>query len=210
MDNRIADIAEGRPPAPDGKGRYKSRRYGRIDQDPELNTYNDDLADFDEEEGRDSATDDEGDPVQTKRVDAQPEEEEEGEDEGQAALYLPEAASPRNQDAEPLEEEAAEQTIERQPDTSPRTRAATRRGRVSPSGALASKRRRKVGLPFSFPRSRLRLTMRRFRRTHSRFWKNLSLMTSRRPYEVPRLMTSLPRNLNLPPSASNNPTPQQQ
>jgi hypothetical protein len=180
------------------------RRYGQIDQDPELNAYDDDLAGFDEE-GRDSATDNEGAPVQAKRLNAQPEEEEEEEDE----WYLPGAASPDNQDAEPIEG-AREQITERLPETSPRTRAATRRGRTSPSRALASKRRRKVDSPFTFPRSRLRLTMYRFRRKRSRFWRNLSLRTSMRPYEVLRLVTSLPRDLILPPSAPNNLIPQQQ
>ena len=135
------------------------RRYGRIDQDPEMNAYNDDLAGFDE--GRDSATDDEGDPVQTKGVNAQPEEEEEEEE--------------NEWQTGPLEEDAREQITERQPETGPRTRAATRRGRASPSGALASKRRRKVGSPLTFPRCRVRLTT-RFRRKRSRFWrKNLNL-----------------------------------
>jgi hypothetical protein len=139
MDNRIAEIVEGRPPALDGKGQYTFRRFGRINQDPELNAYNDDLKGFDEEEGRDSATDDEGAPIQTKRVDAQPEEEEE-EDEGQATMKPTGAASPQGQDAE-------EQTTGRQPKTSIRKRVATRQGRVSSSGVLASiKRRRKVGL----------------------------------------------------------------
>jgi len=151
MDDRIAEIVKGCPPALDGKGRYMFRRYGQIDQDPELNGYNDDLAEFDEE-GRDSATDDEGAPVQAKRVNAQPEEEEEEEDEWQPAMHLPGAASPRSQDAEPLEEEARERITERQPETRPRTRAATRRGRTSPSAALASKRRRKVSSPSTFPR----------------------------------------------------------
>jgi hypothetical protein len=148
MDNRIAEIVEGCPPALDGKGQYMFRRYGRINQDPELNAYNDDLTGFDEEEGRDSATDDEGAPIQTKRVDDQPEEEEEEEeDEGQAAMKSTGAASPQNQDAEPLEVEAEEQTTGRQPETSPRKRVATRLGHVSSSGVLASKkRRRKVGL----------------------------------------------------------------
>lgn len=137
------------------------RRYGQIEQDPELNAYNDDLEGLDEER-RDSATDDEGAPVQTKRVNAQPEEEEEDEDEWQPAMDLPGAAGPRNQDAEPLEEGAREQITEHQPETSPRTRAAARRARTSPSRALVSKRRRKVGSPFTFPRSRVKLTMHSF------------------------------------------------
>lgn len=182
MDNRIAEIVEGNPPAPDGKGQYKYRRYGRIDQDAELIANNDDLVELGAEDGGDSATDDEGGVVQTKRMNAQPQEEEEEEDEGQSIGLQPGVSpSPRNQDAEPPEE-AEERTTEREPETGPLTRAAARRGGVSPGDALASKRRRTVS-PTFFTRSRLRLTTPRFRSTRNKLWRNLSPMTSMRPYE---------------------------
>ena len=137
------------------------------------------------EEGGDSATDDEGGAVQTKRMDAQPQEEEEEEDEGQSIVHRPgESPNPRNQDAEPPEE-AEEQTTEREAETGPRTRAATRRGGVLLGEPLPSKRRRTVS-PTFFPRSRLSLTTARFRSAHNKLWRNLSSMTSMRPYEGPR------------------------
>jgi hypothetical protein len=63
--------------------------------------------------------------------------------------------SPYDPDTEPPAEEAEEQTTEHQVGTGPRTRAATRRGRVLPSEALVTKRRRKVSLHSFFPHSRL-------------------------------------------------------
>jgi len=183
LDNRIAEIVEGNPPAPDGKGQYKYRRYGKIDQDAELIAGNDDLVELGAEEGGDSATDDEGGTVQTKRLNAQPQEEEE-EDEGHSMVHQPGASfNPRNQDAE-SPEEAEEQTTEREPETGPRTRAATRRGGISPREVRTPKRRRTVSP--TFRRSRLGLTTARFRSARNKLWKNLSPMTSMRPYEGPR------------------------
>lgn len=136
------------------------------------------------EEGGDSTTDDEGGTVQTKRLNAQPqEEEEEEEEEGHFIVHQPGAISnPRNKDAESLEE-AEEQITEPEPETGPRTRAATRRGGVSPREARTPKRRRTVSS--TFPRSRLGLTTARFRSTQNKLSKNLSPITPR-PYEGPR------------------------
>lgn len=144
LDNRVTEIVQETPPPPDGKGRYKFRRYGRIDQDPELNDYEHDLAEFDAEEGDDSATDDECVPIQTKKMDNQPQEEEDDEDEGQAVMHQSRArVGPHHQDAE-APEEFEEQTTEHRPKKGPRTRAATRRSRASPVGTLSLKRRRSV------------------------------------------------------------------
>jgi hypothetical protein len=112
----IAEIVKENPPAPDEKGRYKFRRYVRIDQDDELN------ADDDELERGDSATDNEGGPVETRRTDAQRQEEEEDDYDGE------QAAAP-------------------EPKTRPRTRAATRQSRALRVETPMPKRRRTVSLP---------------------------------------------------------------
>jgi hypothetical protein len=181
LDNRIAEIVEGNPPAPDGKGQYKYRRYGRIDQDAELIADNNEFVELGAEEGGYSATDDEDGPVRTKRMNAQPQEEEEEEDEGQSIVHRP-GASPntRNQDPEPPEEAIAE----REPETGPLARVATQRGGASLSGAPASKGRRIVSP--TFPCSRLSLAIARFRSARNSLWRNLFPMTSMRPYEGPR------------------------
>jgi hypothetical protein len=161
LDNRIAEIVEGNPPAPDGKGQYKYRRYGRIDQDAELIADNNEFVELNAEEGGYSATDDEDGTVQTKRMNTQPQEEEEEEDEGQSIVQWPGASpNPRNQDPEPPEE-AKKQTAEREPETGPLTRSAMQQGGASLSGAPASKGRRTVSP--TFPCSRLSLTTARFR-----------------------------------------------
>ena len=181
LDNRIAEIVEGNPPVPDGKGQYKYRRYGRIDQDAELIADNNEFVELDAEEGGYSATDDEGGTVQTKRMNTQPqeEEEEEEEDEGQSIVHWPGASpNPRNQDPEPPEE-SKKQTAEREPETGPLTRAATQRGGTSLSGAPASKGRRTVSP--TFPCSHLSLTTARFRSARNDLWRNLIPMSSRRP-----------------------------
>jgi len=145
MDERIAQIVENNPPPPDGKGRYMYRRYGKIDEDDELKADDDGLVEMDEEERRDSATDNEDSPVQIKRnAQRQEEEEEEEEDgEGQAVMHRPEASSnlrsqgAKRQEAEITEEQAGEQ----QPEVG-RTRSTRRRSRVSLGDALGPKRRR--------------------------------------------------------------------
>jgi hypothetical protein len=148
MDKRIAQIVEINPPSLDGKGRYKFRRYGRIDQDDELDHDDDE---FVAEERRDSATDNEDSPVQTKRADAQRQEEEEEEEEegaeGQAEIHRPGARS--NQHAEHQEEEGTEEQAAEQPVTGRRTRMATRRSGVSLGEAPGPKRRRTVSSMFS-------------------------------------------------------------
>lgn len=182
LDNRIAEIVEGNPPAPNGKGQYKYRRYGRIDQDAELIADNTEFVELGAEEGGYSATDDEDGTVQTKRMNAQPQEEEEEEDEGQS--YQPGATpNPRNHDHEPPEE-AKKQIAEREPETGPFARVATQRGGASLSGAPVSKGRRIVSP--TFPCSRLSLAIARFRSARNNLSRYLFPMTSMRPYEGPR------------------------
>jgi hypothetical protein len=131
----------------DGKGGYASRRFGRIDRDPELNAY-DDLSDAGDK--GDSATDDEDGPVKSKRADAlREEEEEEGDDSRQAIKYqLGAGLSEHNWDAELQDEVEDKQITERQPEQGPRTRARTLQSRVSLGEAPVSKRRRTVSLTF--------------------------------------------------------------
>ncbi|KAI9452672.1 hypothetical protein F5148DRAFT_1330937 [Russula earlei] len=62
LDARIAEIVKEAPPSPDGKGRYMSRRYGKID---ELNAEDDELTGLYSEERSDSAADNYR-PVQTR------------------------------------------------------------------------------------------------------------------------------------------------
>ncbi|KAH8980387.1 hypothetical protein EDB86DRAFT_2980409 [Lactarius hatsudake] len=94
LDQRIAEIVEENPPAPDGKGRYKFRRFGRLDQD-ELEGEEFML---DAEEGAESATDNEDGPVWAKRASTQPQKEEEEED-GEEEYH------PRSQDSYHEEED---------------------------------------------------------------------------------------------------------
>ena len=156
MDKRIAQIVENNPPPPDGKGRYMYRRFGRIDEDDELNADNadDELVEMDDEERRDSATDNEDSPVQIKRIAQRQEEEEEEEEEdgdGQAVMHRPEASSNlRSQGAKRQEEEITEEQAGGQQLEAGRTRSTRRRSRVSPGEALGPKRRRTVSTPFSF------------------------------------------------------------
>ena len=127
------------------------RRYGRIDQDDELNADDDGLVESDGGERRDSATDNEDSPIQIKRVHAQRQEEEEEEDgEGRAEMHRPAARSNlRSLGAERQEEDRTEeQAAEQQPETG-RTTSTRRRSRVSLSEAPGPKRRRTVSLPFS-------------------------------------------------------------
>jgi hypothetical protein len=155
MDTRIAQIVENNPPPPDGKGRYMYRRYGKIDEDDELNADDDglveldgDLVELDGEERRDSATDNEDSPVQIRRANARRQEEEEEEDvEG----HLPEASSNlRSRDAMRQEEESTEEQAGEQQPEARRTRSTTRRSRVSLGDASGPKRRRTVSSPFSY------------------------------------------------------------
>ncbi len=150
LDKRIAQIVEETPPLPDGKGRYVYRRYGRIDQDEELNADDDGLVELDEEERRDSATDNEDSPVQIKRAHAQRQEEEEEEDgEGQTVMHSPEERSNlRSRDAERQEEESTEEQAAGQQPKTRRTRSTMRASRVSLGEALGRKRRKTVSSPF--------------------------------------------------------------
>jgi hypothetical protein len=143
LDKRIAEIVQRNPPAPDGKGRYASRRFGRIDRDPELNAY-DDLSDAGDK--GDSATDEEDGPVKSKRTDAlREEEEEEGDDSRQAIKYqLGAGPSEHNWEAEQQDEVEDKQITEHRHEQGPRTRARTQQSRASLGEAPASKKRRKV------------------------------------------------------------------
>lgn len=156
MDRRIAQIVEENPPPPDGKGRYKYRRYGKIDEDDELNADDDGFDEMDEEERRDSATDDEDSPVQSKRANAQRQEEEEEEDDDvrQAVVHRPEASyNLRSRDAERREEEITEEQAGEQQPEAGRTRSTRGRSQVSLGVAPGPKRRRTVSSPStSLPR----------------------------------------------------------
>jgi hypothetical protein len=114
-----------------------SRRHAKILQDDELNA-DEEAIELDAEESRDSPTDNEDGPVQNKKVDARrQEEEEEEEGEGQAVTHHPGARSDLPN---------REQATERQTETGPRTKTATRRSRVSLGEAPEPKRRRTVSL----------------------------------------------------------------
>jgi hypothetical protein len=147
MDKRIAQIVQDNPPPPDGKGRYMYRRYGNIDGDDELNADDDGLVEADEEERRDSATDNEDSPVQIKRANARRQEEEEEEEDVEG--HRPEASpNLRSRDAQRQEEASTEeQAVEQQPEVR-RTRSTTRRNRVPPGNASGPKGRRTVSSPF--------------------------------------------------------------
>jgi hypothetical protein len=147
MDEMIAQIVEENPPPPDGKGRYKYRRYGTIDVDDELNADDDGLVELDEEERRDSTTDSEDSPVQFKRANARRQEEEEGEEdgEGQVVMHQPEESSYlRSRDTQHQEEVRIEQQAGEQQPEAGRTRSTTRRSRISPGDASEPRRRRTV------------------------------------------------------------------
>jgi hypothetical protein len=201
MDRRIAQIVEENPPPPGGKGRYKYRRYGKIDEDDELNADDDGFDEMDEEERRDSATDNEDSPVLIKRANAQRQEEEEEDDDDvrQAVMHRPEASSNlRSRDAERREEELTEEQAGEQQPEAGRTRSTRRRGQVSLGDVLGPKRRRTVSSPStSLPRllSDSLTLKRRLRSAHHRLlWRSLgSLMISMRHYEViPSLTTTSP------------------
>ncbi|KAH9958519.1 hypothetical protein BGW80DRAFT_1374592 [Lactifluus volemus] len=128
LDERIADIVKENPPAPDEKGRYRSRRYGRTDQDDELNAVDDE---FHDEERGDSATDNEDGPVHGMRIDALRQEEEDDDDEEQVALHQPGPSQRDPNASHEEEEEAEEQALVPQPRPRPQTRAATRQSRTS-------------------------------------------------------------------------------
>jgi hypothetical protein len=168
LDERIADIVKEDPPVPNEKGRYKFRRHGRTDQDDELNADDDGL------ERGDSATDNEDDPVQSRRIYALRQEEEDDDDEEQAAAHQSvKGPSHLNQDARHEEEEEAEEAAVSQPKARPRTRAATRQSRALRVEAPTPKRRRTVS-PLSFSVSgRLRYSP--IRRVHHKLWRNKSL-----------------------------------
>ncbi|KAH9021601.1 hypothetical protein EDB84DRAFT_527255 [Lactarius hengduanensis] len=137
LDQRIAEIVEENPPAPDGKGRYKSRRIGRLDQD-ELEGEEFML---DAEEGAESATDNEDGPVWAKRASTQPQKEEEEED-GEEEYH------PRSQASYHEEEDGQEaQAVGRRSKAGPTPRSkVTRQKRwVSQGKTSASKRRKAVG-----------------------------------------------------------------
>jgi hypothetical protein len=151
MDKRVAQIVEENPPPPDGKGLYKYRRYGKIDEDDELNADDDGLVEMDEEERGDSATDNEDSPVQIKRANAQrqEEEEEEEDDMGQAVMHQPEANSNlRSRGAERREKEITEEQAGEQQPEAGHTRSTRRRSRVS-GDAPGPKRRRTVSSLFT-------------------------------------------------------------
>ena len=169
MDERIAQIVENNPPPPDGKGLYVYRRYGKIDEDDELCADDDGLLGLDDEESRDSATDNEDSPVQIRRASAQPQEEEEEEDnEGQSIMHRPKATyNLRSGDAKRQEEESTEGQTAKQRPAASRTRSTARQSRVPLSEAPRPKRRKAVSFIIlsSVVASSDRLTLkRRFRR----------------------------------------------
>ncbi|KAH9162598.1 hypothetical protein EDB89DRAFT_633349 [Lactarius sanguifluus] len=135
LDQRIAEIVEENPPAPDGKGRYKSRRFGRLDQD-ELEG-----EEFmsDAEEGAESATDNEDGSVRAKRASTQPRKEEEEED-GEEEYH------PRSQDSYHEEEDGQEaQTVGRRSKAGPTPRSkVTRQKRWVSQGKNSASKRRKA------------------------------------------------------------------
>ncbi|KAI9436177.1 hypothetical protein H4582DRAFT_1964883 [Lactarius indigo] len=135
LDQRIAEIVEENPPAPDGKGLYKFRRFGKFDQD-ELEGEEFML---DAEEGADSATDNEDGPVRAKRAGSQPQKEEEEED-GEEE-YQPEAGvNPRTQDSYHREEDDREaQAVGR-----PTLRSKARQKRWPSQGKTPASKRRKA------------------------------------------------------------------
>ncbi|KAH9059268.1 hypothetical protein EDB87DRAFT_798836 [Lactarius vividus] len=136
LDQRIAEIVEENPPVPNGKGRYKSRRFGRFDQD-ELEGEEFML---DAEEDVESATDNEDGPVRVKRANTQPQKEEEEEEEEGYQL--------RSQDAYHEEEDGQEaQTVGHRSKAgpTPRSKAAGQKRLVSQGKNPASKRRKSVG-----------------------------------------------------------------
>lgn len=159
MDEGIAKIVEKTPPPADGKGRYMYRRYGKADKDDELNADDDAVElELDEEERRDSATDNEDSPVhpvQVKRADALRQEEEEEEEDGeeQVVMHQPEASSnlhswyAKRQEEGSTKELAGEQQ-QQQPE-SRRTRSTTRQSRVPRGNAPGPKGRRTVSSPFT-------------------------------------------------------------
>jgi hypothetical protein len=144
LDQRIAEIVEEDPPAPDGKGGYMSRRYGKLDDEEEFM--------MDAEEDAESATDNEDGPVLDKRERAHPqkeeeEEEEDGEEEQRPARHRPEAElNPSDQDSyrEGEEEGQEAQTAGRR---APSTRSkGARRSQVSHGKSPAPKQRKAVSL----------------------------------------------------------------
>ncbi|KAH9961016.1 hypothetical protein BC827DRAFT_349894 [Russula dissimulans] len=149
MDERIAEIAEENPLPRDGKGLYKSRRFGNIDKDDEWMDADDEPPDLGEGERSESATDNEDGPVQvqTKRMEVQrreEEEEEEGdEDVGAAKHQLATEPSQPSQAAETQgREEVEEQTTKLQPETGPPADVAARRTRISLNREPVQTRRR--------------------------------------------------------------------
>ena len=181
MDKRIAQIVEESPPSPDGKGRYMYRRNGKVDKDDELNADDEGLVRLDEEESRDSATDNEDSPVQIRIASAQRQEEEEEDSEGQAIMHRPEATyNLRSRNAKRQEEESTEGQTAKQRPVADRTRSSTRRSRVPLSEAPRPERRRTVSFTilFSALASFDRLTLkRRFRSVHCKLlWRNLGTL----------------------------------
>ncbi|KAH9018149.1 hypothetical protein EDB85DRAFT_2013370 [Lactarius pseudohatsudake] len=134
LDQRIAEIVEENPPAPDGKGRYKSRRFGRLDQD-ELEGEEFML---DAEEGAESATDNEDGPVWAKRASTQPQKEEEEDAEEEYHL--------RSQDSYHEEEDDQEaQAVGRRSKAGPTPRSkVTRQKRWVSQGKTSAPKRRKA------------------------------------------------------------------
>ncbi|KAI9452001.1 hypothetical protein BJY52DRAFT_1295471 [Lactarius psammicola] len=139
LDQRIAEIVEENPPAPDGRGRYKSRRFGKLDREE---TEGEEFV-LDAEEDAGSATDNEDGPVLARKVSTRPQEEEEEDEEE----HRPKAeSSPRSQDSYLEEEEEGQeaQTAGRQQRAGPTLRIKASRGKRWPSHSKTpvSKRRK--------------------------------------------------------------------
>ena len=107
LDQRITEIVEENPPAPDGKGQYRLRRFGKLDRgDEDAEEF---ILDAEAEESAESSTDNGDDPVLAKRASAQPQEEEEeedGEEDQRMAEHYPDGEfSPRHQGSHHEEQE---------------------------------------------------------------------------------------------------------
>ncbi|KAF8261912.1 hypothetical protein EI94DRAFT_1833088 [Lactarius quietus] len=121
LDRRITEIVKENPPAPDGKGGYKSRRVGKLN----LDDAEEFVLDAEAEADAESPTDNDDDPVLAKKASAQPQEEEEEEGgEEHPAWYQPDDEyNPRNEDHHEEDEGQEAQNAERRTRAAPTSRS---------------------------------------------------------------------------------------